>query len=94
MTDKKLTWEKALLGLTPGGSEFVDDPHYCFDYIKDYQASQHKFICKLVIEKRELRTALQAVLEWLKISDSKKNGTHIRLIESVLKQAAEPSENT
>ena len=52
-------WEKALVSLTPGGSEFCGDANYCVKYVKEFQASQHKFICELIKEKNQLREALQ-----------------------------------
>lgn len=47
-------YEKAIVSLTPGGSEFVNEPEYCVKYVKEYQQSQHDLICKLVIEKKSL----------------------------------------
>ena len=55
-------WEKALISLTPGGSEFCGDAEYCLKYIKDFQASQHKMIIDLVMEKKVLRKALDAAI--------------------------------
>jgi hypothetical protein len=52
-------WEKALVSLTPGGSEFCGASDYCVKYVKEFQASQHKFICELIKEKKELKEALQ-----------------------------------
>jgi len=40
-------WEKALVSLTAGGSEFVGDPKRCVEYVKEIQASQHRLIVKL-----------------------------------------------
>jgi hypothetical protein len=51
-------WEKKLLELTPSGSEFVDDPQRCFDYVKDFQQNQHEFILQLIKEKKELQEQL------------------------------------
>lgn len=47
-------WEKALVSLTPGGSEFCGDPEYCVKYIKEFQKVQHEFIIKLIKEIKEL----------------------------------------
>ena len=46
-------WEKALLSLTCGGSEFVDDPKRCVEYVKDIQAMQHKQIVSLTKRLKE-----------------------------------------
>lgn len=81
-------WEQKLISLTPGGSEFVDDAESCFNYVKEFQASQHKFICELVNEKKQLKETLEAVLDWLEVSDKIKNGSHIRLIKSTLNKQA------
>ena len=65
--------QKLLESLTPGGSEFENDPEYCVKYIKDFQTSQHKQIVELVLEKRELsegkRELLEVLNEIIAISD-------------------------
>lgn len=48
-------YKKSLERLTPGGSEFVDDPEYCFDYIRNRQESQHQTIIRLQKELNQLR---------------------------------------
>ena len=45
---------KLLCGLTPGGSEFVNDPEYCAKYMKEFGRSQHEFIISLIVEKKQL----------------------------------------
>lgn len=45
-------WEKALISLTPGGSEFCDDPEYCVKYIKEFQAFTHKMLIDNIIEQK------------------------------------------
>jgi hypothetical protein len=52
---------KALDELTPGGSEFHDDPERCLQFIKDRMTSNGK----LAAERNELREALTACFEWL-----------------------------
>jgi len=42
-------WEKALVSLTPGGSEFCGDADYCVKFVKEFQASQHKKITELLL---------------------------------------------
>lgn len=49
----------SLVSLTPGGSEFCGAADYCVKYVKEFQASQHKFICELIKEKKQLMEALQ-----------------------------------
>lgn len=39
-------YKRALEGLTPGGSEFVNDPEYCAEWIRKSRASQHDTIVR------------------------------------------------
>ena len=45
---------KLLCGLTPGGSEFVNDPEYCVKYVKKFEDSQHELIMSLIVENKQL----------------------------------------
>lgn len=47
-------WEKALVSLTPGGSEYVGDPQRCVEVVREYRDLQHKQIVKLT---KELKAA-------------------------------------
>jgi hypothetical protein len=75
-------WEKALVSLTPGGSEFCGDAAYCVKYVKEFQASQHKMIAQLIKEKKSHSTPPVAVEgagdEWqeqfLSVLENYKNG--------------------
>lgn len=58
-------YEKAITSLTPGGSEFVNDPEYCAKHVKEFQASQHRLICELVIEKKKLKEENALLIEAL-----------------------------
>lgn len=40
-------WKRALVSLTVGGSEFVDDSEYCVQTIKEHQQFQHQKILEL-----------------------------------------------
>jgi hypothetical protein len=42
--ERKLSarWKKAIEGLTPSGSEFVDDPETCAAYIRERWTSSHE----------------------------------------------------
>jgi len=42
--------------LTPGGSEFFNDPLRCYEHIKDRFISQHKVILNLHKELKSLKT--------------------------------------
>lgn len=43
--------------LTPGGSEFYNDPVRCYQHIKDRFDSNHKLIIKLTKENKTARMA-------------------------------------
>jgi hypothetical protein len=73
--------QKLLESLTPGGSEFFDDPEYCVKNIREHRQSQHEIIVKLVIEKksliaseRELISVLKEAKEVLLQLDHRHNG--------------------
>jgi len=73
--------QKLLESLTPGGSEFVNDPEYCVRYVKEFEVDQHKKIMSLIGEKNELvyqnnqlRKILQDAKEVLLQLDHRHNG--------------------
>jgi hypothetical protein len=41
-----LKWKRALEGLTPGGSEFVDDPEACARFVRERRASQRDLLIR------------------------------------------------
>lgn len=49
-----LRYKRALEGLTPGGSEFVDEPERCAEYVKHSRMHQHRMIVKTVTRLKEL----------------------------------------
>lgn len=51
-------WKKAVEGLTPGGSEFVDDPEYCAAYIR-----KRCNYPRMIIEMREREAKYRELLE-------------------------------
>lgn len=53
--DLLLRYKQALEGLTPGGSEFVDDPEYCAEFVRRSRHSQHETIVRLTKELNALR---------------------------------------
>lgn len=59
-------WALALQSLTPGGSEYVDEPQRCATHVRDTMDSRWDIIKQCVIEKRKLKTALKGVSEALK----------------------------
>ncbi|MEO7048961.1 MAG: hypothetical protein ABI091_26900 [Ferruginibacter sp.] len=60
-------YEKAIVSLTPGGSEFIGDPEYCAKIVKEFQASQHKVICNITLEKKELQRNNALLIEALDV---------------------------
>ena len=54
--------QQLLESLTPGGSEFYNDPEYCVKHIREYQQNQHELIVKLVIEKKALMASKNELL--------------------------------
>ena len=71
MNCTKEDWEKALIGLTAGGSEFIDDPQYCVAYVKAIQNSQHEAIIsfKRIMDKHIKQN--EEMLELLKSLDAR-----------------------
>lgn len=53
--DSLLTrYKRALEGLTPGGSEFVDDPERCAAFVRQSQESRWRHILKITKRIKEL----------------------------------------
>ncbi len=59
LTEKSEVWRKQLVGLTPGGSEFVDDPKRCADFVKDRRDSQHKLLIESAKELKAVRPLVE-----------------------------------
>ena len=59
--------QKLLESLTPGGSEFANDPEYCVKYVKEFEVDQHKKIMSLIAEKNRLVESKNELLEALKM---------------------------
>lgn len=55
-------WKKALEGLTPQGSEFVNDPERCAAYVQDARTSERSLLKEKVKENARLKRALLASL--------------------------------
>jgi hypothetical protein len=53
-------WALALQSLTPGGSEYVDDPTRCVAFVREARELQHRVIGKLKRERDEARSSLAA----------------------------------
>lgn len=52
-----LRYKRALEGLTPGGSEFVDEPERCAEMVRESLASRMRVIVSLTKRNRELEDA-------------------------------------
>lgn len=46
-------YKKALEGMTVGGSEFVNDPEYCAEWLRKGRDSSHNTILRLTDEKKK-----------------------------------------
>ncbi|MDZ4346125.1 MAG: hypothetical protein U1E51_27245 [Candidatus Binatia bacterium] len=64
-------WKKAIEGLTPSGSEYVDDPERCATYIRDRFAGP-----KMVRDLREQVAELREALEDLRTMHAQFHGGH------------------
>jgi hypothetical protein len=47
-------WKAALEGLTPSGSEFVDDPERCAAFVRDRLDANHRMLMDALRKLREL----------------------------------------
>jgi len=56
-------WKKALHILTPGGSEFANDPSACVEWIRKARSSQHNTILALKGERDQARADTQSLRE-------------------------------
>ena len=50
---------KILESLTPSGSEFVNEPERCAQFLRDTRESQHRMIIRLTMERNALRKQLE-----------------------------------
>lgn len=55
--------DQALQSLTPGGSEYVNDPARCVAFVRGRHEMMHGVIVKTTLERNELRTRLAAQAE-------------------------------
>lgn len=63
---EKEKWEKALMSLTVGGSEYVNDPERCVWDINKFQGSQHQSLISFSEKNRQLKERGDELLEVLK----------------------------
>ena len=54
--DSQLEWERALVSLTPSGSEFCGDSKACVNFVRDLHESRHKMLCEQIIENKNLKS--------------------------------------
>jgi len=84
--------QKLLESLTPGGSEFYNDPEYCVKYIKEFETSQHKKITTLMADKKSLAAQnndLLAALQtcWASLQTYGEHPIIERQVENAIKKA-------
>lgn len=58
-------WEKALVSLTPGGSEFAGDPENCVRHIRERFENNHKLTAEAIKERKRLEAINKELLEAL-----------------------------
>ena len=56
-------WKSALEGLTPGGSEFVNDPEFCAQWVRNSRRSEVDTIKRMKRQRDELEAAARDVLD-------------------------------
>jgi predicted nucleic acid-binding Zn-ribbon protein len=83
-------WKKAIEGLTPSGSEFVNDPEACAAHIRDRYNPLHTFkelraeIARLTAENRALTDEYHSIREAAREGLSEEqNRAHARTIEKI-----------
>lgn len=54
-------WKIELCNLTPGGSEFADDPAYCAEWVRKVRENQHDIILNKCREAKSLKAELERV---------------------------------
>ncbi len=54
-------WKLQLCNLTPGGSEFADDPAYCAEWVRKSRENQHNVILDKYREAKALKAELERV---------------------------------
>jgi DNA repair exonuclease SbcCD ATPase subunit len=66
-----------LQSLTPGGSEFVNDPKRCIEYVKDIREDQFRLIKKFATERNYFESRLKRLQE--AVDEHKSTPPNIRL---------------
>lgn len=84
-------WELALISLTPSGSEFCGDSKRCVQFVRDFQAGQHKQIVDLTVKLKGVKALedshkelLEALKKLYNSIDSCIDLTHEILLKSKL----------
>ena len=57
-------YEKAIVSLTPSGSEFANDPDACVEYVNGFQKSQDILVKKLIKEKKDLEEQIVFTIKY------------------------------
>ncbi len=56
-------FDMALQSLTPGGSEYVNDPKFCVERAREIRETHHRLIAKFGTEAKQLREALRGAMK-------------------------------
>jgi hypothetical protein len=58
------TWKKAFHSVTPGGSEYANDPQACVDFVRKSRSDQHEVILKFKQGRDEARQERDQLRDW------------------------------
>jgi hypothetical protein len=82
-------WALALQSLTPGGSEYVDDPERCVAFVRETRDVQHGRIIDLVRKNRVAQSAMETARSFIqRWADDKHNAGACRKCDAVEALAA------
>jgi hypothetical protein len=66
-------WRRALNDLTPGGSEFANDPEECKTFVKRSREAQHRVILSLIERRADAERRLLAETQRAKIAEAERD---------------------
>jgi hypothetical protein len=69
-------YKRELEGLTPGGSEFVNNPEGCAAFVRDKMEQQHRLIVKFKLRGDEILTDYQNTVKEISKTIEEKDGKY------------------
>jgi hypothetical protein len=70
-------YRMALESLTPGGSEFYDDPDRCVSFVKDHDQSQHRHLIELVKIRNQQDNLIRDLKSQIEALEAAKNNSSV-----------------